>query len=251
MTSEILPLDPNRRRALVVVSPPVWRRLDDEPEARALRRSTEIAVVPDAHSSRSFGLAVPGGVLLPGRVYLQSPFRSDRYVEAGDAENTFAMERQRLYVGLCQLLGARKVEVLRVERVKSSHDQTVAVKGAYRGVGVTASAASGVEQDLQRQLMDQALFAGGLPNLGEAVRFLEANGLASDPDFGQLLELRESPNPLTSLERDYSVTTSSRSILKLAAGLKIPALFGVDVSYQSSLREQTSVRVRSRIVFGG
>jgi hypothetical protein len=247
--NEVFPENPRNRRALVVIEQSVWKRLDDEPEARALLRSPEVTVLPSNLSARMLGVRVLGGDLNPNRVYLQNPFRPEHYVEAADAEGAFALDRQHHYLQLCQHLGAMEVEVLHVERLRTSQEESAAFGESKHGVGAKMTASQGIDQELQRSLQTKATFATPATDIAAASRMLSEYRLEGDAEFSHLIELRSAPNPLTAIETEYSVTSSSRSVLKLGVALKFPAVLKVDVGYQSSMRNETSIRVKTRTLF--
>lgn len=227
----------------------MYQRLDDEPDAQALLRTPEISVVSAELSPQAAGLAVHGKDLWAGRVYLQSPLELNRYVEAADAESIFALDRQHRYLMLCQILGARSVEVMRVDRIKSSQTDSLKLGASKAGVGANVSASSILEESLERRLKQNAIFIDPCTDLAQARKHIEHYGLTGDLDFYSLVDLRSHQNALGSYDCEYSLTSSSRSVFKLAANLKFPAVLKIDAGYQSELNEETSIQLRSRITF--
>ena len=182
-------------------------------------------------------------------MYLQDPFRRNIYVEASTANDLFAIQRQRVFVKLCQLLGARSLEVKTVHVTKQEASREVDVGGG-RGVEAKVQYAASTDDQLVQTLRTVNVFHGGVPDLRMALQLLEDSHLEDDHEFRSLVDLMDGPNPLREREYELTVTRSGQQQLSLAASLKVPAYARLSIDYASKLRTRTEYKVRLRIAFG-
>lgn len=214
-----------------------------------LTRTQGLAIVSSDKDPASWSLQAHGGWFEEGRMYLQSPFQNHLYVEASEAHEFFAVERQRQFVRLCQALGARSIEVLNVHDVTrdATHDGGAGVK---KGAEVEARVTANSKDRFTRTLRTMDVFKGAPPDLDSARRILADANLSSDSEFSCLLDLMGGTNLLREREYELTVTRSGQQQLSLAASVKVPVYAKVSVDYSSKLKVREEYQIRLKILFG-
>jgi len=195
------------------------------------------------------GLRIAEGWFEEGHIYLQSPFRNDLYVEATEASNVFAIERQNVFLQLCRALGAHSIEVLHVTRSTIESSQSIG-GGVAKGVEVKAKVTTTQEDEFVRTLRTKDSFNGCAPNIALAQSILDATNLSSDLEFSTLVDLMRGDNPLKEREYELTATRSGRQQLSLGASLKVPAYAKLSVDYSTKLRTREEYQVRLRLAVG-
>jgi hypothetical protein len=251
MTS--LPEPPNRRRIVLVLNPVAYRAMDFE-DVREIDERTDIAVLdavapiedPVTHGIERQGLLVPGNVLV------QNPFRTDRYAEIREATDLFALDKSVLFARLCQLLGAEHVIVEKVEDRTSK--TSVKVGGGYDDGAsrVSAQVSTTAAENFARKLHFSDDLAGGAADIQGANRFLIKHGLDADPMMSSLIEARsDAANNHRTRMLSIDLSTETDRNLNIIADVGIPTFFSVKVDISRTVRAAAHYRVLYQVDFPG
>lgn len=241
--------EPRFRRALLVVTPSERERIVTDTLGRQFAATVGLAILDARSDWDSMPIRFSGGDPRPGCLFLQSPFDAGLYVGAEEAHVNFALERHRRFVRLCKILGARRVEVLRVDRLSEQATQQLSGTAGRSGFEVGASAKRVNGEELKRQLTTVDEFQGTPPDFAAARQLLADSGLRDDQEFQGLLELREGANALAQRQYKYTVTRSSKSVLALGASLKIPAYVKVTADYSAELKKVEELQLTVNVEF--
>jgi hypothetical protein len=120
-----IPKSANKRRVIAVLD---QHEIDDlslkgdvqllnDPQAYVLAYP-----VPDGNDPVLNNI-LDAGLDRPNTILVQSPFDPEKYVDAAEAIDQFALEKHTLLSNLCQLLGATKISVTQMERVTNGKVQ--------------------------------------------------------------------------------------------------------------------------------
>lgn len=242
---------PEHRLVVLVLDRARRRLLADDPDGATLVEQHGIVVVsPEQVTVQHSGIrTVDGTLFTPGHVYLQSPDDQSLYASEEQAPEEFAARRHFNLIGVLQLLGARRVsfQELRSRRV----DASTAVDGSVdrAGVKVSGGAKSEREERLRQRIEIDSEFVGGLPDVARAQKFARERGLSSDPCVISLIERRSDSNTMRSFKFQADLSASLRRSLQLAAGLKIPAVAGIQGKVRQHLRELLEYQVTLSVIF--
>ncbi|MFO0605023.1 MAG: hypothetical protein U0324_17720 [Polyangiales bacterium] len=219
-----------------------------EPEGRVLARTQGVALLSSNSDPSSEGMRAHGGWFEEGHLYLQSPFRRELYVDAQEAQQVFAAERQAVFLRFCRALGALSIEVLRVSKSSAESARSVGV-GVAKGYEAKAKMTSSQEEQFVSSLRQKDSFAGGRTDLELARSILDEVYLSTDLEFTTLLDLRSGSNPIVEREYDLTVTRSGKQQMDFAASLKVPAFAKLSVDYDTVLRVREEYQARLKIQF--
>lgn len=244
-----MPTTKLRPRAILSLQPDAYRRMKVEPEGKVLERTQGVELVSTDTDLSPRGLQAHGGWFEQGRIYLQSPFRHDLYVDAAEAQQVFAMERQGVFLRYCRALGVQSLEVLHVTRSSSESTSTIG-GGVTKGAEIKAKLTRNQEAQFVSTLRQKDTFVGGKPDFERAQSILDECGLSTDLEFTNLLELRRGSNPIVEREYEFTVTRSGQQQLQLATSLKVPSFARLSVDYGTVLRVREEYQARLKIKFG-
>lgn len=243
MTTGSFPLDPHRRKVILVLSEHDLERCAYEPHAAQALLDEETYVLPfppktDESSPDPLQNIVAAGLARPGAVLVQSPYEPDSYVEVTLATQRFALEKHMYFSLLCNLLGAKEVKVEQVDLRTRNGKTSLNTEAGRKMIGADLAIES---EELDRfraalELHDQ--FAGGAPDLAAAEDLLRRTGLRSDISMSSLLDMRRNPNnSVISRKLTFSLSSEAKSNLHVVGRLKLPAFVTVSSDYTKVVKE--------------
>lgn len=239
------PVDPARRRAVLVLDRHDMERCAYEPDAgRALLdEEAHVLVFPVTATNdapHALQNIVDAGLARPGSVLAQNPYDLDRYEDAALASQRFALSKHLAFSAFCMRLGAKEVVVNQIDVRTRSGKSTFSASGERLG----GSAAVDVEQEafekFRAQMTVRHEFAGGAANIAEAERFLRSSRLLGDQTMRSLLDMRrQDGNELRTLGLKLQLSSEAKSNLNVVARLKIPAFVKISTEYDRVVREHS------------
>lgn len=220
-----------------------------------LESRSDVAVVdaddPDVVKEPALAVLERRGLLVPGTMLVQNPYRTDAYEPFDEgAADQFAVEKFAIFAQLCQYLGAKSVTASAVENVETG--EKVALTGGG-GAGPVAAEVEGERTTLQKfaaQLDLGDRYSGGAVNVAAAHELLREHGLDGDVLLWSLVKSR-SYEANTHKERKLLVDLSSESsrTFEAAAKLKVPAYLQVDLGVKRTQTQQAKYRVTYEVKF--
>ena len=190
------------------------------------------------------------GIASPGSVLIQSPYDPDEYAGEADASDSFALQKVAIFTRLCQLLGAKEVEVEVLED-ESTHKQ---YRAQARGGKGPVTATGHVQHDAHNSVASNIswvdTYSGGSADLKGALALLAAHNLYGDPTLASLVQAGDSAaNRQQTRRLTVDLTRESKKALEIAAGLKIPAAFSASATFKRNLTAQSHYRITYRVQF--
>lgn len=243
MTTGSFPLDPYRRKVVLVLSEHDLERCAYEPHAAQALLDEETYVLPfpsrsDENSPAALQNIIGAGLARPGAMLVQSPYEPDCYVDAKSATQRFALEKHMHFSLLCSFLGAKEVTVEQVD-LRTRNGKTSMDVQAGRKMVSADLAIQNEELDRFRaalQLHDE--FAGGAPDLAAAEALLRRTGLRSDASMSSLLDMRRNPNNnLLSRKLTLSLSSEAKHNLHVVVRLNLPPFLEASSDYKKILKE--------------
>jgi hypothetical protein len=185
------------------------------------------------------------GLLIPGSVLLQNPYRPQQYASISEAAEKFALDKYFIFSLLCQQLGALTVQIQAVEETRGKKSQRMEIKGGNRLTGAKGHGkahSATVESILSQQELSDT-FAGGEPNIEAAEELLRRHRLDDDPVLRSLVDSRAHlANPHKKRHITLDLSRETERLLDLAASVTTPAYFKLEANASSV--KSSSVRLR-------
>lgn len=224
-----LPDNPEQRGIVLPLTAQDLAVCKSDPESRGMLADDTVAVValpleaPPSEGSLLARLSATGQ-LESGTPLVLDPHRPGTYYAFAEASTQIAASKHQLAVELCQLLGAKSVELDEVRGVTRDAVVTVEVKGNRAKVvsGSVRAQQRDVESLVQR-LSTHNTFPGGDPDVEAAKTFLLERGLANDTGLQTLISLRShESNPVVRHQVQVSTKDEGRRTRNLLLKCKIP-----------------------------
>lgn len=170
----------------------------------------------------------------PGLILVQSPYDRDSYVELDKAVEAFAIDKLRHFSRLCQLLGAKSVEVEQVEVKKGGKSALYNVKANAGPLKAEGKVTMDYEESLSRKFSIRSVFFGKMPDVDAAELFLRSKNLYGDTVMRQLLEqCSDNTNRLLKQEVTISLSSETKSTLGIVGKLNLPKEMGISLDYKT------------------
>lgn len=244
LTTGIFPLDPFRRKAILVLQEHDIERCAYEPNASQALLDDETCVLKFPMSfqdepSLALQNILDSGLFRPGEILIQSPYDTDIYEEVSSAPQRFALAKHMYSSTLCMYLGAKKVTVEQIDLRSRTGKTTLDLKGDRLGSSGKLSAESEELDKFRSQLHLTDEFTGGLPDVMAAEQLLRKTGLWADPVLRTLVDMRrEGANQLTTRKLVLSLSSEAKRNLNVVSRLKIPSFVKLSAEYEKVVNEQ-------------
>ena len=252
MEERPLPVEPERRRILMVLDEPSFTRLSYEKNGPALLYSDELHVVrlPLKQRGPLFEKLGAKALLHTGSVLLQSPFDPDDYEKIESAEEHFARLKLYHFTHLCQLLGARRVTVEQLEISSEKGTDVVQLDGAAPGVLATGKLKMEETQRLRRQFSMSTQFAGSSADVNAARSYLAQHRLSGDQIVASMVELAASANRVTSQRVHLHLSDETRRNIDAVTQLALPTfLTAMEARWRSAREHKREFSLRLQVDF--
>lgn len=256
MTTKPFPDDAQRRKAIVVLDQSDIDRCGYEDEGPALLLSEEIHVLelPVRDTQKIIQDIMDRDLVRRGAILAQSPFDKDKYEDAIQAKELFALAKHLHFSTFCMHLGAREVKIEQIQLGKSSETKTWTAEGGAKIKRVGASLDTSGKQDeldtFRSQLTLIDTFEGGQANLEAAEQLLRQTRLLGDPNMSGLLDMRRSgSNQLRSRTLKLNLSSEAKRNLTVVGNLKVPPFIKLEADYKRVIREQSEYTLTVTVRF--
>lgn len=250
------PDEPSRRRVVLVLTEHDIERCAYEPGA-----AKTLLVNDQAHILR---IPITANVDLPtalrniqdarlassGAMLIQSPYDTDRYVEAADAAADFALEKYMIFSMFCKHLGAKAINVEHVTIHTRQGVKRVDVKLARPAIDADVSAEVERSDSFVQRFTLNDKFAGEVADFQSAEQLARRTGLLNDVTMSSLLAMRrDEKNPIKTRSLNVSLSTESATNIRVAACLHIPTWINLAANYKSVFAEQKQYKLAVKVTF--
>lgn len=252
-----VPDNPYSRRAIAILRDRDIRALRMQEEKPAFLVDNEIALVT-YDEDELFGRSdlhplvrdlQAQDLFRPGNVLVQDPFDLDSYREKSAALEDLSLQKHYLFLELCQILGATKVEASQVTVVDEKSGLRLSSDGSALGASVEASAALKLQSNIQSKLEVSSIFKGSDPDIETAKKFLVRYKLGADFNFSNLVRLRSNPANMVK-ERRVKLDASSEAKRNIDVAMRVDsAVFSGGASVSSDNSSSYSVELSLLVVF--
>lgn len=257
-----IPDNPYRRRVMVVMPEEQYNVIKVEGSAPELFTDDEIAVVTYDHDAL-YKQEHPHPVLerllskdlfRPGMILVQDPFSPDNYRAQESALEDFSLRKHYLFTELCQILGAKEIDVKQVtvddmeHKLRAQGSVGANIKGTSTGIEVETK--RDLKDRLEARLGLKVMFSGGDPQLEEAEAFISKYRLHSDDNFVNLTRLRaNSFNPIKSRTLKINMSSEVRRNLDIALRLDANKLFKGNATAALDSKVVSDVELELDVIF--
>jgi hypothetical protein len=176
-----------------------------------------------------------GSPFIVQSLYYQNPFCRSIFCPEESAPIYFSSQYFQRLIALMQNLGASQIKIHEVRALSNKNAASF-----HSSAEVTLEGGTTIRGHLELNNDEKEVVASWLQTEVKAtgltskkIKDLDIESLLGElsatPDVGlfkNLAEARKGPNPPFSLKREIGLNSSYSSIIKLAAGLKIPGIFG-------------------------
>ena len=245
---------PYERRVIMFSDEKTLYQLKNDKSNRRFLTNSEIRIV-SINDSNSFlnQFRILGGVLPQNNMmFVLSPFDDTTYIELSEAKNKIALDKLESTLRLCQLLGAKHIEILEVKIHDKETNQSIFTKGQYATVSGNLDSKVNELHNLKDQIELTTKFDGGKANYEEAKYFLQQKRLSGDIFLSNLLEMRNqelvSSNPLRNITRKISMTENLQKTFDMVAEINFPVGY-FNFNYKSVTEEKTEILLTMKIDF--
>jgi hypothetical protein len=255
MSTGAFPLNPDNRRAIIVLQEHEIEKCAYEKGSGGILVDSEAYVLPFPVSDRPNMPMALQNILnknqaRPGTMLIQSPFDLDVYEEVSAATQQFALAKHMYFTILCQHLGAREVIVDQDAIKISIAEHTIKVKGDKNGCTAEAEIIKKEREKFSAKLKLHNKFTGGSPNLEKAEQLLREKKLFADSSMKSLIEMRRyGANQITSQEIVLSLSSEANNNLKVVGKLKVPGFIKLSASYESLLNNLYEYTLTVKVEF--
>lgn len=263
MASSSLPQEPQKRRAILVVSDSNLRDLQYEAHrdktAQDLLYHNQVSLLnvdtltSDSIESDSLikELSKSGDLLNSGNLLVQSPYNSDEYVEASKAYYTFARKKWDVFTYFWGYLGAKEASV-KLNEIKIT-DTTM--KGSAKGNTTFSGSAEAERRALEKikkemNLKKKYRDAQGKIMPDKAKDYIRKyQWMFRDQDFEGAIELCEEGILLEEQEFSMTITQESQTNLNLALSLNVPTSLALNVKFEQVKKEFFNFSIETKVTF--
>lgn len=251
MSINSLPQEPEKRRAIVVLSRTQLQQLERDPAGAKLRLNEQVCVL-DASVKESSPLVEKlrgSGLLNAGSILIQNPYDPSDYADIVDASYSFAQAKCIHFANLCGLLAARKVSVEQVEMKTNDGKSNFSgnINSPYGGGG--ADVERSVWERMKTAIALDDEYDEGSPNIDEAEKYLRKNQCLSDPIMKGLLDLRKSGIPIKKRNFALSVSKDSQKNLNVAFSLNVPVYADLKGKIEQIKKESYEFTLKINVEF--
>jgi hypothetical protein len=207
--------------------------------------------IDDNKPSRLIKKLVSGGLYTKGNILAKSPYGADKYEEITNANYAFAVEKYMYFSLFCNLLGAKKVTVQRLDKVSKSGTKSLDLIALISGHSPQISTKDTDLANLQYQIQIEDSFLGSKPALPQAQSFLVKNNLLGDTTMLSLLEIRkQTGNPIKSKKLSLNLSNETKRIFEIVGKIKIPTyLSEFSVRFNSTIHNSVEYMLTLEVKF--
>ncbi len=222
---------PDERKVVFFTKDVQYENLQYYEEGKELLSNEEVLIVP-LRDSETFldNFEIMGGVSpYNGMLLVMSPYNTTKYSEVANSNASFALEKLTNILRLCQLLGAKKVNIKDIYDEKEVSQIKTDTGVTAKKVGGGLSTDSYSENQMKKYIGYEASYLGGMVYYEQAKTFLRKSRMGGDPFLSNLVEMRDpdfGDNNLQSITKKIELSSFSKKTFELLASLKLPMAGG-------------------------
>lgn len=191
--------------------------------------------------------------LKPGAIFVRNRFDRDQYIEMGGAYETIALSKFNEFARICQLLGARSLEVEELREISEAGVQTGLVNLKAGPVGGNAGGGSMQFKRVAQAVVASWTWETGEPDQEQAELVAAQSGLRSDSMISGLLQQRgHLANRLTMHDLLLDISSEAQNEISFMLGLE-PLLAGIGTAFTGKFdkfKDQTqTLQLKVRVLF--
>lgn len=244
MNAHVFPDDPNRRKAILVLTQHDIEKCYYEPGAARSFFDEEVFVLPfpvqiQIQLHPAMKNILDSGLANPGVVLVQSPYEPNTYEDVSQAPVRFALAKHMHFSTLCMYLGAKEVTVEQDDQKARTDVKSIKTNGNYRGIKGDATLESEELSRLRSQLSLHNEFTGGKADVVAAEKLLRSTKLWGDPNMMSLVAMRQnSNNELVSHKLTINLSSETKRCLNVVGRLSVPTFVQLSADYKSVVQKQ-------------
>jgi hypothetical protein len=254
MTETLSAVPAFRRRLLLVGTRADYARFRLDQETRRLLANPALRFVEMEEAMQSQDSLLTElarkNLLQAGALLIQSVMAPDLYTRLSRVNDQTAESKLSVTVKVCQLLGARRVEVRHAELVSSANASKRVISGqsAAIGKGSVDVSASTIEVGGLR-IRSAWSFHGGPPDPAEAEQALLNSGL-QDATLEEMIDFFRSSNWPISHQFAISTSAEMQRVREVVSDFSVPATFKAHTELESFKAAQSSFEFELWVEFG-
>ena len=253
MVAELSKIPAHRRRLLLVGTEADRVGLELDRETRRLLVNPSLCFVDFDEATQLndpiLQALAAKGLFQVGDLLVQSLSAPNQYTRLSNISDRTAELKLDVTVRVCQLLGARRVEVRHAEFESKGYSATRKVDAKVTGVaqGNVKATSSTIEVGGLR-LRSAWVFQGSAPHVDDADQALANSGL-QDRALQSLVDFFRTTNWPTNHEFEISTTQEMRRIREIVSDLSIPATFKGHTELETFKAAETSYHFQLWVEF--
>jgi hypothetical protein len=252
MPENLSSLPAYRRLLLLVDTSAEYTRMRMNQETRRMLATPSLHFVDlqDALASddRLLQSLAAKGLLQAGAMLIQSLTVPDQYTRLSAIGDQTAESKVNVTVRICQLLGARRVEILHAQFTSQEKSSAKAADIRPGVVKTSGNAAFSTVEVGGLRLKASWTFQGAKPNVDDADRALERSGL-QDESLRGMVDFFRTTNWPTSYEFEISTSEEMQRIRKIVSDVSVPATFKGHTELESLRISRSSYEFRLQVEF--
>ena len=255
MTTGSFPIDPGRRKALIILQEHDIEKCAYEPGAAQSLLDQEAYVLqfplrPQGDIPVVLQNILDSDLVRPGNMLVQSPYDVDTYEEAAIAPQRFAIAKHMYFSILCKHLGAKEVTVEQIELRTVLGKSTFSVKGERHSISGQVSIEAEELEKFGTQMHLRDAFKGGPADIGEAERLLRRTKLLADQNMRALIDMRrDGENQLKKRTLVLSLSSEAKSNLNVVGRINVPSFVKLSADYANTVKEQRDYQLTVTVRF--
>lgn len=188
----------------------------------------------------------------PGTILLQSPYNGMIYRQIEESNIAFAQEKFKHFFSICQLLGASRMSVERIELFEENSKNEWEIKSKINCLSSTEIKIDGETGSLYRLRNSLGLAAtleGGDSNPAEAMKYANKFNLIGDIELESLIELRSRSNRIKEWRKVINLSHEAESSLAFAASVKVPGFLSISGKYSQAMSVRREYMLTTKVTF--
>lgn len=248
-----LPENKNERQFIVVVDDCFLNEQSAQKSPWVLVSDPRVFIlnIDDDWEGRTYNKLKNFALLKPGTTLLLASHEESQYIELKqdtDINNILlesAKMRCLIYEEIVKHLGATYIE----QEVQESKDQLINGKGNIKKIGMETNGAAKFSKKIKTALYRHSHFPGSSVDIKKANEILIANNLQGDRELKNLINLRNSNNPILSQNISYKAMSEIVSTLEFGLSCGLPGIKAISANIDGVLNIAKETTIHIKITF--
>lgn len=242
------PQDFRKRRVILILDPIQLEECEYEDNASEILYNKSLCILSDDADIDNTPIQ---DIAETGALLIQNPFNKENYIPAEQATYIAATEKMLILSNLCGYLGAKEVIILNSKSDEHSSLENGAAKAGAIIKGMKAGYTNNSKyiSTFSAQIKDKFNSENLILDTEKARQYLQKKGLGSDPIMNNLIEARESPNPIK--EREFTIDFHEEISKNIDIFLKasLPSFLKLKANYSKILGSVTRESITFKVYF--